>query len=130
VSLRNSLAQAIANHQEKCCTVASLRECNNATNPPKRATLAATSHATDEGEACNSAGFAATSYATNGQQVPQTAATTEQQQAVIQLQIEMIKAWLFKIGEPSEDHHIVLSKCRNDPEALAYFLKHARGEFE
>lgn len=46
------------------------------------------------------------------------------------LQIEMIQAWLQRIGEPPEDHHIVLSKCRNDPEALAYFLKHARGEFE
>ncbi|QOJ20721.1 MAG: hypothetical protein HRU77_08450 [Gammaproteobacteria bacterium] len=46
------------------------------------------------------------------------------------LQIEMIQAWLHRIGEPPEDHHIVLSKCRNDPEALAYFLKHARGEFE
>lgn len=42
--------------------------------------------------------------------------------------IEMIRAWLRRIGEPPEDHHIVLSKCRNDPEALEYFLKHARGD--
>lgn len=41
-----------------------------------------------------------------------------------------IRAWLFKIGEPEEDHHIVLDKCRNNPEALAYFLKHARGEIK
>lgn len=40
--------------------------------------------------------------------------------------IEMIRAWLFKIGEPEEDHHLVLDKCRNDPETLAYFLKHAQ----
>lgn len=126
MSLRNSLAQAIANNQEKCCTVAPLRECNNATNPLKRATLAATRYATDEGEACKSAGFAATSCATNGQQAPQTAATTEQQQAVIQLQIDLIKAWLFKINEPETDHDLVLNKCRNDPEALEYFLKHAK----
>jgi len=45
-------------------------------------------------------------------------------------QIEMIHAWLHKIGEPEEDHDIVLNKCRNDPEVLQYFLKHARGEFE
>jgi hypothetical protein len=41
--------------------------------------------------------------------------------------IEKIRIWLSKIGEPAEDHHLVLDKCRNDPEALAYFLKHANG---
>lgn len=46
------------------------------------------------------------------------------------LEIEMIRAWLFKIGEPGEDHEIVLNKCRIDPEALVYFLRHARGEFD
>ncbi|MDV6345640.1 hypothetical protein [Nitrosomonas sp. Is37] len=45
-------------------------------------------------------------------------------------QIEIIKSWLFKIGEPEEDHYLVIDKCRNDPEALAYFLRHAKGEFE
>ena len=45
--------------------------------------------------------------------------------------IEIIRAWLHRIGEPPEDHHIVLSKCRNDPEgAFAYFSRHASGEFE
>lgn len=44
--------------------------------------------------------------------------------------IEMIRAWLFKIGEPEEDNDIVLNKCRNDPDAMNYFLKHASGEFE
>lgn len=44
------------------------------------------------------------------------------------LQIEMIRAWLFKIGEPEEDHDIVLNKCRNDPDAMTYFFKHANGE--
>lgn len=42
--------------------------------------------------------------------------------------IEKVRAWLFKIGEPKEDHCIVLDKCKNDPEAMAYFLKHAKGE--
>lgn len=41
------------------------------------------------------------------------------------LQIEMIRAWLHRIDEPVEDHDLVLNKCRNDPEALEYFLKHA-----
>ncbi len=46
------------------------------------------------------------------------------------LQIEMIRAWLYKIGEPEEDHYLVLGKCRNDPESIQYFLKHARGEYK
>lgn len=44
--------------------------------------------------------------------------------------IEKIRIWLFQIGEPVEDHDIVLNKCRNDPDAMNYFLKHASGEFE
>ena len=31
------------------------------------------------------------------------------------LQIEMIRAWLHKIGETESDHHLVLNKCWNDP---------------
>ncbi len=49
---------------------------------------------------------------------------------IMQIRIEMIRAWLHKIGEPEEDHHLILDKCRNDPEAMEYFLKHARGEFD
>ncbi|MCP5246763.1 MAG: hypothetical protein H6937_12780 [Burkholderiales bacterium] len=45
------------------------------------------------------------------------------------IQLEMVRAWLFKIGESEADHFIVLEKCKSDPEALAYFLKHANGEF-
>jgi hypothetical protein len=45
-------------------------------------------------------------------------------------EIEIVRAWLFKIGEPEEDHYLVWDKCRNDPEAMAYFLRHVRGEFE
>lgn len=45
------------------------------------------------------------------------------------IQLELVRSWLFKIGEPEADHFIVLEKCRADPEALAYFLKHANGEF-
>ena len=40
--------------------------------------------------------------------------------------IEMVRAWLHRIGEPEADHDLVLNKCRNDPEALEYFLKHAK----
>jgi len=42
------------------------------------------------------------------------------------LNIEKIRIWLSQIGEPVEDHYLVLDKCRNDPEALEYFLKHAK----
>ena len=51
-------------------------------------------------------------------------------QAQMEKNILLIRSWLFQIGEPSEDHGIVLNKCRSNPEALQYFLKHARGESE
>lgn len=41
----------------------------------------------------------------------------------------MIRAWLFKIEEPEEEHNIVLDKCRYDPEVREYFLKYALGKF-
>ena len=34
-----------------------------------------------------------------------------------------IKTWLSNIGEPEKDHYLVLSKCRKEPEALAYYLE-------
>jgi len=37
----------------------------------------------------------------------------------------MIRAWLHKIGEPEEDHCLVIDKCKRDHEALIYFLKWA-----
>ena len=43
--------------------------------------------------------------------------------------IELILAWLFQIGEPVEDHYLVLDKCRSGSEVMQYFLKHTRGEF-
>ncbi len=46
------------------------------------------------------------------------------------LQIEIIRAWLHKIGEPPDDHYLVIDKCMNDPDVLLYFFKHARGEYE
>lgn len=49
---------------------------------------------------------------------------------ITQVEIELIRAWLHKIGEPEEDHFIVLDKCKADPEALQYFLRHARGQFD
>lgn len=42
--------------------------------------------------------------------------------------IEEIRAWLHRIGEPSEDHNLVLNKCKSDPDAMEYHLRHARGE--
>ena len=56
--------------------------------------------------------------------------TSQKTDSLQSAQIEMIRAWLFKIGEPEEDHDIVLNKCRNDPDAMEYFLRHARGEYE
>ncbi len=44
--------------------------------------------------------------------------------------ILLIQSWLSNIGEPQEDHYLVLDKCRNNPEAMEYFLKHARGGYE
>jgi hypothetical protein len=44
--------------------------------------------------------------------------------------LETIHEWLIKIGEAEEDHPLVLDKCRNDPQALAYYLRQANGEFE
>ncbi len=44
---------------------------------------------------------------------------------VQQLQKEMIRAWLHKIGEPEEYHCLVIDKCKRDHEALIYFLKWA-----
>ncbi|SDX18196.1 hypothetical protein [Nitrosomonas oligotropha] len=46
------------------------------------------------------------------------------------LQIEMVRAWLFKICEPETDHYLVIDKCKADPEVLEYFLKQAHGGFE
>jgi len=46
------------------------------------------------------------------------------------LQIEIIRAWLYEIGEPETDHDLVLNKCRNDSDALQYFLMHVRGEYK
>ena len=40
-------------------------------------------------------------------------------------QINKIRTWLNHIGEPENDHHIVINRCRSDPEALAYYLKQA-----
>lgn len=45
------------------------------------------------------------------------------------LQIEMIRAWLFKINEPEPDHCLVLDRCKKNPQVLKYYLKHAKGEF-
>jgi len=45
-------------------------------------------------------------------------------------QIEQVRQWLFKIGEPEKDHYLVLDKCRNDSEVMSYFLKHTHGIFK
>jgi len=35
---------------------------------------------------------------------------------------EIVRAWLFQIDEPEEDHYLVLDKCKNDPSLIAYYL--------
>lgn len=40
----------------------------------------------------------------------------------IEKNLLLIQSWLFWIGEPEKDHYVVLNKCRNDPEAMQYFL--------
>ena len=50
-------------------------------------------------------------------------------QGQIEKNILLIQSWLYQIGEPEEDHDLVLDKCRNDPDAMEYFLRHARGEY-
>lgn len=42
--------------------------------------------------------------------------------------LKKISAWLNRIGEPEEDHHhIILDKCRRDPEAHFYYFDRATG---
>ncbi len=45
-------------------------------------------------------------------------------------EIEMIGAWLHRIGESEADYHLVLDKCLNDHSVKRYFLAHARGEYD
>ncbi|PTQ78380.1 hypothetical protein C8R26_103142 [Nitrosomonas oligotropha] len=46
------------------------------------------------------------------------------------LQIEQVRQWLFKAGEPEEDHYLVIDKCKADHDAMNYFFKYASGEFD
>ena len=39
--------------------------------------------------------------------------------------LKKIRIWLNQIGEPEEDHYLVLNKCRRDLEALDYYLERA-----
>lgn len=66
----------------------------------------------------------ATPATDNGRTEP-TVAKVASVAAANSIDIEKVRAWLFSIGEPEEDHYIVLDKCRRDPEALTYFVKHA-----
>ncbi|MBS0498171.1 MAG: hypothetical protein JSR51_11060 [Proteobacteria bacterium] len=49
-----------------------------------------------------------------------------------QKNFSLIRSWLTEIGEPEADYFLVLSKCKRDPEALAYYLglaaEHARAK--
>ncbi len=129
MSLRNSLKQAIANHEEKCCTVAPPRECNRATNHIKTATDHTTSCATVTPKASNINASTATQYATTVQQALKKHATNVQH-SMTAMQQKIVRNWLTEIGEPEADHFLVLSKCKRDPEALIYYLgltvEHAR----
>jgi hypothetical protein len=40
--------------------------------------------------------------------------------------IEIVRAWLFSIGEPEADHQLVLNRCKADAQALEYFMKLAK----
>lgn len=51
-------------------------------------------------------------------------------QAQIDKNILLIRSWLFQIGEPEEDHYLVIDKCKRDPDVMEYYLRHARGEYE
>ncbi|MBA3696993.1 MAG: hypothetical protein H0W85_09650 [Methylotenera sp.] len=62
--------------------------------------------------------------------VASVAVANSPDEKITQIEIDLIRAWLYKIGEPPEDHHLVTHKCSNDPDALLYFLRHARGEYE
>lgn len=39
--------------------------------------------------------------------------------------IQKIRTWLYSIGEPEEDHYLILNKCKRDPEVLAFYLDRA-----
>ena len=43
--------------------------------------------------------------------------------------IEKIRNWLYRIGEPEADHHLVIDKCKTDPEALIYFSRIASNSY-
>jgi len=45
-----------------------------------------------------------------------------------ELELELIRGWLTRIGEPEVDRFLVLDKCKADPEGMEYFLKHAKGD--
>ena len=61
--------------------------------------------------------------------VASVAVANSTDEKIMQIELELIKAWLIKIQEPESDHHLIINKCLSDPEALAYFLKHAQGGF-
>ncbi len=81
MSLRNSLRQSVTLFQEKCCTVAGYRGCNNATNQLETATDYATTHATTLMKPSNDGVIGATLHATTLQQALKSRATTVQQTA-------------------------------------------------
>jgi hypothetical protein len=45
--------------------------------------------------------------------------------AITPKQIEKIQTWLNSIGEPENEHHVVIEKCRRNANALEYFSKQA-----
>ena len=61
--------------------------------------------------------------------VASVAVADNRNEKIDQQKIETVRTWLYRIDEPEEDHYLVLDKCRNDPDAMDYFLKHARGDF-
>ena len=57
--------------------------------------------------------------------VPTKKGNTEKINSITPSQEAILKTWLTEIGEPESEHYLVLSKCKQDHEALAYFLERA-----
>jgi len=79
MNLRELLRQSVTSFPEKCCTVAELRECNNATNRSETATTQTTTHATTPVKLNNDVAVTATAPATSLQQTLKNSAASMQQ---------------------------------------------------
>lgn len=116
MSLRNSLRQAVTNSQEKCCTVAVPRVCNNATSPIKTATAHATSNATTTPKASNIETIDTIRHATTVQQALKKHATTMQHHSKDKaIELKNLVRLCGEFYEFTEDEHVeALELAMND----------------